>query len=81
MIKHDAHTSTQTPTVAEGMTNSDSSVVQRVRLYDEYEGQDNNAVTLDEDQIQYYQFLADKGDVQAQVRLCLGCLLCLIIIV
>ena len=24
---------------------------------------------LDDDLIQYYQFLADKGDVQAQVRL------------
>ena len=29
--------------------------------------QSNNIVMLDEDLIQYYQFLADKGDVPAQV--------------
>ena len=29
--------------------------------------QNSNSAMLDEDLIQYYQFLADKGDVQAQV--------------
>ena len=39
----------------------------RVRLYDEAESTGSSSSTLDEDLIQYYQFLADKGDVQAQV--------------
>ncbi|XP_028409740.1 protein sel-1 homolog 1-like isoform X2 [Dendronephthya gigantea] len=42
--------------------------VQRTRLSDEVDQNSNNAM-LDEDLIQYYQFLADKGDVQAQVGL------------
>ncbi|XP_068619197.1 LOW QUALITY PROTEIN: protein sel-1 homolog 1 [Battus philenor] len=40
--------------------------VQRVRLLDEAEG---GAGALDSDLIEYYQLLADKGDVQAQVGL------------
>ncbi|XP_006817427.1 protein sel-1 homolog 1 [Saccoglossus kowalevskii] len=43
--------------------------VQRVRLYDEIESSGTMTGLLDEDLIQYYQFLADKGDVQAQVGL------------
>ena len=42
--------------------------VQRIRLSDEVDQNSNNAM-FDEDLIQYYQFLADKGDVQAQVGL------------
>lgn len=48
--------------------NSGSSVVQRIRLIDEVEGSPSlSSTTLDEDLIQYYQFLADKGDTSAQV--------------
>jgi len=43
--------------------------VQRVRLYDELEQPGGTAGQIDEDLLQYYQFLADKGDVQAQVGL------------
>jgi len=42
-------------------------VVHRVRLVDEAESQGSAAGLLDDDLVQYYQFLADKGDVQAQV--------------
>lgn len=42
-------------------------VVQRVRLLDESESPGTQSGLLDDDLIQYYQFLADKGDVQAQV--------------
>ena len=48
--------------------NSGGPVVQRIRLIDEVEGsQSLSSTTLDEDLIQYYQFLADKGDTSAQV--------------
>ncbi|XP_046849524.1 protein sel-1 homolog 1-like isoform X2 [Xenia sp. Carnegie-2017] len=40
--------------------------IQRIRLSDEVD-QTSNSAMLDEDLIQYYQFLAEKGDVQAQV--------------
>ena len=43
-------------------------VVQRIRLLDEAENPGSQSGLLDDDLIQYYQFLADKGDVQAQVR-------------
>lgn len=57
-----------------------SSVVSRVRLYDELEGAGVagasgsasgtvGSATLNEDLVQYYQFLADKGDEQAQLGL------------
>ena len=42
-------------------------MVQRIRLLDEAENPGANMGLLDDDLIQYYQFLADKGDVQAQV--------------
>ena len=42
-------------------------VVHRVRLLDEAESPGSAAGLLDDDLVQYYQFLADKGDVQAQV--------------
>ncbi|EDO40221.1 predicted protein [Nematostella vectensis] len=54
--------------VAEDVSLSGGPAVHRVRLLDEDDQGGNNAV-LDEDLIQYYQFLADKGDVQAQVGL------------
>lgn len=48
---------------------SGGTVVQRVRLLDELENPGSFSGVLDDDLIQYYQFLADKGDVQAQVGL------------
>lgn len=53
--------------VAEEVSVSGGSVVQRIRLLDEAEHPGSNMGLLDDDLIQYYQFLADKGDVQAQV--------------
>ena len=47
---------------------SGGNAVQRVRLLDEAESSGGQAGMLDDDLIQYYQFLADKGDVQAQVH-------------
>lgn len=44
-------------------------VVQRIRLADEVENPGMASGMLEDDLIQYYQFLAEKGDVQAQVRL------------
>lgn len=49
---------------------SGSSAVQRIRLYDELEQPGGNTGQIDEDLLQYYQFLADKGDTQAQVTTC-----------
>ncbi|XP_037071963.1 protein sel-1 homolog 1-like [Pollicipes pollicipes] len=56
-------------TVADQVSLSGGNTVSRVRLYDEAESTGGSSSTLDEDLIQYYQFLADKGDVQAQVGL------------
>lgn len=42
-------------------------VVQRVRLLDEVDNPGSTSALLDDDLIQYYQFMAEKGDVQAQV--------------
>ena len=44
-------------------------MTQRVRLLDEAESPGTQSGLLDDDLIQYYQFLADKGDIQAQVRI------------
>ena len=46
---------------------SSSNAVQRVCLYDELEQPGGTPGQIDEDLLQYYQFLADKGDTQAQV--------------
>ena len=51
------------------MSLTGGTVVQRIRLLDEAENPGAQNGLLDEDLIQYYQFLADKGDVQAQVGL------------
>lgn len=53
--------------VASDISLTGGSVVQRIRLPDEVENPGMNSGMLEEDLIQYYQFLAEKGDVQAQV--------------
>lgn len=45
--------------------------MQRVRLLEELENPGYNSGILDNDLIEYYQLLAEKGDVQAQVCVCL----------
>lgn len=56
------------PPVASEVSLTGGSAVQRVRLLDEVENPGSTSGMLEEDLIQYYQFLAEKGDVQAQVR-------------
>ena len=55
--------------VEEGISFSSGPSVQRVRLIDEVEVPGAVTGMLDDDLIQYYQFLADKGDIQAQFGL------------
>lgn len=55
-------------TVAES-TSSGSPVVQRVRLQEQAENQNTGNTLMDDDLLQYYEFLGEKGDVQAQVTL------------
>ncbi|XP_071019299.1 protein sel-1 homolog 1 isoform X2 [Oncorhynchus clarkii lewisi] len=55
--------------VASDVSLTGGSAVQRVRLLDEVENPGSTSGMLEEDLIQYYQFLAEKGDVQAQVGL------------
>lgn len=56
-------------TVADEVSLTRNRVVQRVRLLDEVDSPGSLSTPLDDDLIQYYQFLAEKGDVQAQVGL------------
>lgn len=56
------------PPVASEVSLTGGSVVQRIRLLDEVENPGSTTGMLEEDLIQYYQFLAEKGDVQAQVK-------------
>lgn len=56
-------------TVEEELSTNGGFVIQRIRLLDELENPGSTSGVLDNDLIQYYQFLADKGDVQAQVGL------------
>uniref|UniRef100_A0A8K9URV8 SEL1L adaptor subunit of SYVN1 ubiquitin ligase n=1 Tax=Oncorhynchus mykiss TaxID=8022 RepID=A0A8K9URV8_ONCMY len=58
--------------VASDVSLTGGSAVQRVRLLDEVENPGSTSGMLEEDLIQYYQFLAEKGDVQAQVRVQMG---------
>ncbi|XP_014221222.1 protein sel-1 homolog 1 [Trichogramma pretiosum] len=55
--------------VADEVSLSGGPVVQRVRLLDEYENPNYNSGIFDQDLIEYYQLLAEKGDIQAQVGL------------
>ncbi len=55
--------------VAEEVSFSGGQTLQRVRLQDEMESGGYSSGILDNDLIEYYQLLADKGDVQAQVGL------------
>lgn len=55
--------------VEERVSFSGGQSIQRIRLIDEAENPGAVTGILDDDLIQYYQFLADKGDVQAQVGL------------
>lgn len=54
--------------VANDVSLTGGSAVQRIRLLDEVENPGSSSGMLEEDLIQYYQFLAEKGDVQAQVQ-------------
>ncbi|KAL2712397.1 protein sel-1 1 [Vespula squamosa] len=55
--------------VAEEVSLSGGPVVQRVRLLDEYDNPGYSSGIFDRDLIEYYQLLAEQGDVQAQVGL------------
>ncbi|XP_029983853.1 protein sel-1 homolog 1 [Sphaeramia orbicularis] len=55
--------------VASDVSLTGGSAVQKIRLLDEVENPGSTSGMLEEDLIQYYQFLAEKGDVQAQVGL------------
>ena len=50
------------------MTSSTGQLIQRIRLYDEEENPTQNNIMVDDDLLQYYQLLADRGDAQAQVE-------------
>ncbi|XP_018328146.1 protein sel-1 homolog 1 isoform X2 [Agrilus planipennis] len=54
--------------VAQGVTFGGGTGVQRVRLLDEAENGYTTGI-IDNDLIEYYQLLAEKGDIQAQVGL------------
>lgn len=54
--------------VASEVTLSGGPMVQRVRLLEEVENPGYSSGILDNDLIEYYQLLAEKGDVQAQVK-------------
>lgn len=55
--------------VVEEVSLSGGPVVQRIRLLDEYENPNYSSGIFDQDLIEYYQLLAEKGDIQAQVGL------------
>lgn len=55
--------------VAEKVSFSGGPVIQRVRLLDEQENPGYNSGIYDQDLIEYYQLLAKKGDIEAQVAL------------
>jgi len=53
--------------VASKITTASGQLVQRIRLYDEEEHPMQNNIMIDNNLLQYYQLLADRGDPQAQV--------------
>lgn len=53
--------------VSQGVSFSGGQAIQRIRLLDELENGYNSGI-LDNDLIEYYQLIAEKGDVQAQVK-------------
>lgn len=55
--------------VAAEVSFSGGATLQRIRLQDELDNGGHSGGMLDNDLIEYYQLLADKGDVQAQVGL------------
>ncbi|CAF1142570.1 unnamed protein product, partial [Didymodactylos carnosus] len=55
--------------VASKITSSTGQLIQRIRLYDEEEHPSQNNIMVDDDLLQYYQLLADRGDTQAQYGL------------
>lgn len=55
--------------VAAEVTFSGGTALYRIRLLDEVENSGSSSGILDNDLIDYYQLLADKGEVQAQVGL------------
>lgn len=54
--------------VSQSVSFSGGTAVQRIRLLDELENGYTTGI-LDNDLIEYYQLLAEKGDIQAQVKL------------
>ena len=51
--------------VADAVSTSTGPAIQRIRLQEEIENQNSGQSSLmDDDLLQYYHFLADKGDVQ-----------------
>lgn len=54
--------------VSSKITSTSGQLIQRIRLYDEEEHPTQNNIMVDEDLVQYYQLLADRGDAQAQVK-------------
>ena len=54
--------------VSGGVSFGGGAAIQRIRLLDELENGYTTGI-LDNDLIEYYQLLAEKGDIQAQVRL------------
>ncbi|XP_049811336.1 protein sel-1 homolog 1-like [Schistocerca nitens] len=55
--------------VSEEVSLSGGQAIHRIRLLEEVENPGYNSGILDNDLIEYYQMLAEKGDVQAQVGL------------
>lgn len=55
--------------VAAGTTFSGGPAIHRVRLLDEVENSGLSSGVLDNDLVDYYELLANKGDIQAQVGL------------
>ena len=54
--------------VSSKITSASGQLVQRIRLQDEEENPVQNNIMVDDDLLQYYQLLADRGDAQAQVK-------------